>query len=111
MITMRWSTGAMFSRLVGRTVGQADGDRRSGGPPVRQSAVSRIIAVARGQWSRHHSGGGPTPSSHTGGTPAVPSAPRRAVLGFAPALSPDLSTRRPPLPNRLGKGVNGGALL
>src|SRR5256885_5027447 len=111
MITMRWSTGAMFSRLVGRTVGQADGDRRPGGPPVRQSAVARIIAVARGQWSRHHSGGGHTASSHTRGTPAVPSAQRRAFLGFASALSLDLATLRRRLPKTLGKEFTVGGLL
>src|SRR2546421_114652 len=111
MITMRWSTGAMFSRLVGRTVGQADGDRRSGGPPVRQSAVSRIIAVARGQWSRHHSGGGHTASSHTRVTPAVPSAQRRAFLGFASAMSLDLATLRRRLQKALGKEFTVGDLL
>ena len=101
----------MFSRLVGRTVGQADGDRRSGGPPVRQSAVSRIIAVARGQWSRHHSGGGHTASSHTRVTPAVPSAQRRAFLGFASAMSLDLATLRRRLQKALGKEFTVGDLL
>src|SRR5256714_13727786 len=111
MITMRWSTGAMFSRLVGRTFGQAAGDRRSGGPPVRQSAVSRIIAVARGQWSRHHSGGGHTASSPTRVTPAVPSAQRRAVLGFASPLSLDLAPLRRRLQKTLGEEVIVGELL
>src|SRR2546423_3623666 len=105
MITMRWSTGAMFSRLVGRTVGQADGDRRSGGPPVRQSAVSRIIAVARGQWSRHHSGGGPPPGSPPRGTPAGPNAPRPGVLGFAAPPSPRLPPPRPPPPKTPPEGI------
>src|SRR2546423_14832724 len=106
MITMRWSTGAMFSRLVGRTVGQADGDRRSGGPPVRQSAVSRIIAVARGQWSRHHSGGGHPPGSPTRGTPAVPFAPPHAVLWFASALSLPHAPLPVPPPQNAREGVN-----
>src|SRR2546423_11920785 len=105
MITMRWSTGAMFSRLVGRTVGQADGDRRSGGPPVRQSAVSRIIAVARGQWSRHHSGGGPPPHRHTRETPAGPRPPRPALPGFAAPPSLHLAPPRCRPPKKLPEAL------
>src|SRR5947207_1382960 len=97
MITMRWSTGAMSFRGVGRHA--AAGDR------------SRIIAVARGQWSRHHSGGGHTASSHTRVTPAVPSAQRRAFLGFASAMSLDLATLRRRLQKALGKEFTVGDLL
>src|SRR2546430_17529216 len=97
MITMRWSTGAMSFRGVGRHA--AAGDR------------SRIIAVVRGQRSRHHSGGGHTPTSHARATPAVPSAQRRAFLGFASAMSLDLATLRRRLQKALGKQFTVGDLL
>src|SRR5256885_15211206 len=97
MIPMRWSRGAMSFRGVGRHA--AAGDR------------SRIIAVTRGQWSRHHSGGGPTPTSPARAPPAGPRAPRRAVLGFASALSPALAPPRRRPPKTLRKQIFLGALL
>src|SRR5437763_14370642 len=97
MITMRWSARAPSLRRVGPHA--AAGDR------------PRISAGTRGQWSRHPSGGGHTPTSHARATPAVPSAQRRAVLGFASAMSLDLATLRRRLQKALGKQFTVGDLL
>src|SRR6266576_445544 len=100
MITMRCSVGEICDRAVGRTAGQ-----------VRQSVASRIMAVARGQWSCHHTGGGHTPSSHTSARTDVPSASPRPFLGFASAMSLDHSALRNRLQQALGDEFTVGTLL
>src|SRR5207249_329019 len=79
--------------------------------PVRQSVSTRVIAVSRGQCSRHHTGGGHTANSHARTTPAVPSAARRRFLGFASAMSLDLTTLRRRLQKALGKKFTVGDVL
>src|SRR6266700_1670021 len=100
IMTMRWSTGDTSAREVGRT-----------GPPVRPSATARIIAVSLGQRSRHHRGGGHTANSHTSTATTIPSARRRAFLGFASAMPLDLDTLRRRLQRALGKEFSVGDLL
>src|SRR2546422_6645863 len=56
-------------------------------------------------------GGGHTANSHTRTTPAVPSATRRRFLGFASAMSLDLTTLRRRLQKALGKKFTVGDVL
>src|SRR2546429_4540477 len=56
-------------------------------------------------------GGGHTASSHTRTTPAVPSATRRRFLGFASAMSLDITTLRRRLQKALGKKFTVGDVL
>src|SRR5207302_10216775 len=108
MITMRWSSGEISCRALGRTVGHADSDC----PSTRQSARRRIIAVSRGQCSRHHTGGGHTPMSHASAMAANPSAQRPSFLRFASAMGTlDLSTLRRRLQQALGDEFTVGTLL
>src|SRR5256884_7251704 len=56
-------------------------------------------------------GGGQTPNSHTRTRPVVPSATRRRFLGFASAMSLDLTTLRRRLQKALGKKFTVGDVL
>src|SRR5207247_2585347 len=58
-----------------------------------------------------HTGGGQTPNSHTRTRLVVPSATRRRFLGFASAMSLDLTTLRRRLQKALGKKFTVGDVL
>ena len=86
----------MSPSAIGRTGGQV---------PVR----SRIIAVQRGVWSRHHTGGGHTPSTHTAPSATIPSAARRAFLRFPSAM--DIAVLQERLQHAVGDEFTVGPLL
>src|SRR5580765_3692714 len=105
MITMRSTNGESSCRRA---------DVPSCGPPVTRrhdctSACRRIIAVHRGSWLRHHTGGGQTPNSHTRKNAAVHSTTRRAILSFATAM--DLEALQKRLQQALGQEFTVGPLL
>jgi len=96
---MRRRTGATSAR----------GTYRVDRPTVRQSDRKRIIAVQRGVWSRHHTGGGHTPSSHTTPSATIPSAARRAFLRFPFAM--DIAVLQERLQRAVGDEFTVGPLL
>src|SRR5207247_642424 len=68
-------------------------------------------SASRGQCARHHPGGGTPPSSPPRAAPTIPSASRRAFLGFASVMSLDTVTLRRRLQQALGKEFTVGDLL
>src|SRR5881397_456786 len=94
--TMRCITGARVAR-------------GTNGRAMRQSSRIRIIAVQRGVWSRHHSGGGHTPNSHSAPRATLPSATRRAFLRFPFAM--DIAVLQQRLQSAVGDEFTVGALL
>lgn len=63
----------------------------TGGASGEVSPCSRIIAVSRGQWVRHQSGGGQTPNSQTVNPPARYSAQRRQAARDHGAMVPSVA--------------------
>src|SRR5690348_18305231 len=91
MIAIRWISGEIDANGVGRYDGR--------GP----SAVSSlIIAVSRGQWVRHQTGGGHTPKSQSAPQPSAPSAAARSLPGFRSALPMDSAAPQRRLPQAPG---------
>src|SRR5260370_1714118 len=70
-----------------------------------------MSADSRGKWSRHHSGGGHTPTNQASASATDPSAQRPAFLRFASAMALDRSRLRRRLQEALGDEFTVGALL
>src|SRR5437773_365448 len=96
MITMRGSSGEISLSATGWIRGHAVSRRR-------------IIAVQRGVWSRHHTGGGHTASNHAAVSAAVPSTTPRAILAFATVMDTGALQQR--LQQALGQEFTVGPLL
>ncbi|HET7791642.1 MAG TPA: serine/threonine-protein kinase [Gemmatimonadales bacterium] len=100
MIAIRWISGEIDANGVGRYDGR--------GP----SAVSSlIIAVSRGQWVRHQTGGGHTPKSQSAPQTSAPSAAARSLLGFRSAMPMDSAGLQRRLQQALGDEFSVGPLL
>src|SRR5436189_435844 len=96
MITMRGSSGEISLSATGWIRGHVVSRRR-------------IIAVQRGVWSRHHTGGGHTASNHAAVSAAVPSTTPRAILAFATVM--DTGALQERLQQALGTEFTVGPLL